>query len=162
MELHPTEHKALSALFRRDDRVHVHRRDGFEGLPALVPPAEKRGLVLIDPSYEVKTDYAALPACLERALQRWPRGIYMVWYPMLPDARHRPMIAAIEALGYDTLIAKLISGAAPERGLTGTGLVVINPPYRFAEAFELAGSEMARLLFPGSNARHYLRRIEAR
>ena len=161
MELHPAEHKALTSLFRRDGRVHVHRRDGFAGLPALVPPPEKRGLVLIDPSYEIKTDYAALPACLGRALQRWPRGIYMVWYPMLPDARHRPMVEAVEALGQETLIAELMTGATRERGLTGTGLAVFNPPYRFAETFDAAGQEMASLLFPDGRARHEIRLVSA-
>jgi 23S rRNA (adenine2030-N6)-methyltransferase len=162
MELHPAEHKALAALFRRDGRVHIHRRDGFEGLPALVPPPERRGLVLIDPSYEVKTDYAALPACLGRALRRWPQGIYMIWYPMLPDARHRPMVEAIEALGRETLVAGLLTGAVRERGLTGTGVVVINPPFRFAEAFDAAGREMARRLFPDGRARHDCRLVPAR
>lgn len=153
MELHPAEHKALRAAFKHDKRGHVHRRDGFEGLPALVPPAERRGLVLIDPSYEVKSDYRTVPRRLGQAIKRWPTGIYAVWYPLLPDARHRQMVADIDGLGSETLHATL-EGPPAGRGMTGSGLAVINPPYGFADAFAAAGDEMAGILFPGTKARH--------
>ena len=80
---------------------------------------------------------------------------------MLPDARHRPMVEAIVALSRETLIAELLIGTARERGLTGTGLIVINPPYGFARAFDEAGRDMARLLFPDGSARHECRIVPA-
>ncbi len=152
VEAHPAEHAALRAAFRRDARVHIHRRDGFEALPALVPPSERRGLVLIDPSYEVKSEYRTVPEIVGEALRRWSAGIVAIWYPLLPDSRHEPLVAGLEALARPVLFAEL-TGPAPERGLVGTGLAVINPPWRFAEAFAAAGAEMAALLF-GDAGRH--------
>ena len=81
IEAHPAEHDALRGVFRRDRRVHLHKRDSFEALPGLVPPAERRGLVLIDPSYEVKTEYRSVPELVRTALRRWSAGIFAIWYP---------------------------------------------------------------------------------
>ncbi len=155
IEAHPGEHAALHDTFRHDRRVHIHKRDGFEALPALVPPSERRGLVLIDPSYEIKTEYRTLPKVIGMALQRWPTGIFAIWYPLLPDDRHLPLVAGLEALAGPLLVAELI-GPKPERGLLGTGLAVINAPWRFGEALADAGTEIASRLF-GEDGHHLLR-----
>ena len=152
VEGHPAEHAALFREVRGDQRVHVHRRDSFEALPALVPPEERRGLVLIDPSYEIKSEYERMPGILEAVLRRWANGIIAIWYPILPELRHEPLLAGIEALSQPTLIAEL-TGPDPERGLSGTGLVVINPPWQFDEHLAATGTEMAALLF-GDAGRH--------
>ena len=155
IEAHPAEHAALRGAFRGDRRVHVHKRDSFEALPALVPPPERRGLVLIDPSYEIKTEYASVPALAETVLRRWPAGIVAVWYPLLPDDRHAALVAALEASGRPVLFAEL-TGPDRAQGLRGTGLAVINPPWRFDENLTAAGAEIARCLF-GAAGRHALR-----
>jgi len=155
VEAHPAEHEALRRAFRRDRRVHIHRRDGFEALPGLVPPAERRGLVLIDPSYEIKTEYRTVPALVATALRRWSTGIYVVWYPLLPDDRHAPLVTALEGLARPLLVAEL-TGPTRDRGLRGTGLAVINPPWRFDQTLAEAGSEIARCLFGGAG-KHTLR-----
>ena len=155
IEAHPAEHEALYGTFRRDQRVHVHKRDSFEALPALVPPPERRGLVLIDPSYEIKTEYEAVPGLVAKALRRWPAGIFAIWYPLLPDGRQAPLVAGLEALARPLLIAEL-SGPAHDRGLYGTGLAVINPPWLFAERLDSAGTEAAGCLF-GAAGKHILR-----
>jgi len=147
MELHPAEHTALRAALGRDPRVQIHRRDGFEGLPALVPPAARRGAVLIDPSYEVKSDYVTVPQVLGKALRRWRGGIFTVWYPLLPDGRHAPLLAGLESLGAPLLTAEL-TGPAAARGMIGSGLAVLNPPWHLAERLGEAGGEMAGILFP--------------
>lgn len=152
VEGHPAEHDALVREVRGDQRIHVHRRDSFEALPALVPPAERRGLVLIDPSYEIKSEYERLPGIVAAVLRRWANGIVAIWYPILPELRHEPLLAGIEALPQPSLIAEL-TGPEPERGLFGTGLVVINPPWQFDENLAAAGTEMATLLF-GDAGRH--------
>lgn len=155
IEAHPAEHLALRAAFRSDGRVHIHKRDAFESLPALTPPAERRGLVLIDPSYEVKSDYLTVPNVVGTALRRWPTGIFAIWYPLLPDARHRPLVERLEALACPLLVAEL-TGPKPERGLVGTGLAVINPPWQFDRRLAEAGTEIAACLF-GDAGRHTLR-----
>ena len=152
VEGHPAELEALRFVFRRDPRVHVHKRDSLEALPALVPPAEKRGLVLVDPSYEVKSEYESVPRAVSAALRRWPVGIYAVWYPILPDARHETLLDGLQAACPEMLTAEL-SGPARDQGLIGTGLAVLNPPWHFAELLAEAGDEAARLLF-GTAGRH--------
>lgn len=150
VEAHPAEHAALRAALHHDRRVHIHKRDGFEALPALVPPAERRGLVLIDPSYEIKAEYQTVPQTVDKVLLRWPAGIVAVWYPLLPDGRHAALVDGLAALPPPVLVAELTVDAtskAPDRGLIGTGLAVVNPPWTFAEALAGAGAEIAHLLF---------------
>lgn len=156
MELHPAEHAALRVALRPFANAHVHKRDGFQGLAALVPPLERRGVVLIDPSYEVKDDYSRVPDTVAQALKRWQTGIYLVWYPILPEGRHAALLAGfadIAASGVTVTTAELFGPVRP-RGLIGTGLVVVNPPYRFDNALAEAGAEMAERLFPGGEGRH--------
>ncbi len=161
LELHPAEHAALAAALARRRNVHLHRRDGFEGLVALVPPLERRGLVLIDPSYEVKDDYARVPAVVARALRRWRGGIYLAWYPILPEGRHAALLegfAAIAADGVPVLAAEL-RGPARLRGLVGSGFAAVNPPHGFDAALAEAGTEMAEHLFARGTGRHDLRAL---
>ncbi len=171
IEAHPAEHAALRGVFRRDRRVHIHKRDSFEALPGLIPPAERRGLALIDPSYEIKAEYRSVPVMVGSALRRWPTGIFAIWYPLLPDDRHGPLVAGLDALARPVLIAELTgpagspapgpanspaNGPAIRQGLRGTGLAVINPPWRFDESLAAAGAAIARCLF-GANGNHTVR-----
>ena len=96
MELHPQEHAALAGIFRSDKRVHVHKRDGLEGVLALSPPRHRRGLVLVDPSYEIKTEYESIPAFAEKLLRKWPEACLLIWAPMLKARRHEAMLTALE------------------------------------------------------------------
>lgn len=82
MELHNTEIPILREHFENDQQVSVHHRDGFEGLGGLVPPREKRGLVLIDPAYEIKGEFDRVVETVTSAWQKWPTGIYAIWYPV--------------------------------------------------------------------------------
>ncbi|MBN1239208.1 MAG: 23S rRNA (adenine(2030)-N(6))-methyltransferase RlmJ, partial [Gammaproteobacteria bacterium] len=82
-ELHPQASRALGELFKGDRQAHLHRRDAFEGLVAVLPPPERRGLVLIDPAYETEREFASVLRVLEDAVRRWPGGVYAVWYPLL-------------------------------------------------------------------------------
>ena len=97
MELHPAEHRALRAALAGPG-VAIHRRDGFEGALALAPFTPRRGLVLLDPSYEVKTDYAAAAGFVRRLLAKWPETAVLVWYPVLPAGRHRELLQGLAPL----------------------------------------------------------------
>lgn len=154
-ELHPTSHADLRRWARGDPRIAVHRRDGYELLGALLPPPIRRGLVLIDPSYEVKAEYDTLPAALAGAVARWPQGIYAIWYPVLPDARHAATVDALATLSVPAVLRSEIRPVPPPAtGLRAAGLVVLNPPWRSEEDIGAAGAWLAGALWPAASGRH--------
>ena len=144
-ELHPTAHAHLTRWAAGDKRIAVHKRDGFEFLGAAVPPAIRRGMVLIDPSYEVKSEYESVSRALEKALLRWKEGIYVVWYPILPQRRHEKLLAALAKL--KPLISEIAPQKAPARGLQGAGLAIFNPPFGFARELQTARDYIVTVLF---------------
>jgi 23S rRNA (adenine2030-N6)-methyltransferase len=132
-ELHDEAAAALRALFREDPRVHVHARDGYAALNALLPPKERRGLVLIDPPYEVQTgDFAAIETALSRAHARWPNGVYAVWYPIKSHRTIAPFHRRLAGGPFDkVLVAELLvqPDDSPLR-LNGCGMLIANPPWQ--------------------------------
>lgn len=145
-ELHPRDHATLKSRFDSDARVHVHRRDAREGLAALLPPRERRGLVLIDPPYERDAEYEEVPVMLRGALERWPTGGYLVWYPLLAAARHERMLDAIEALQPTGLLVHELHLVRDASGLKGSGLAWLNPPWRIEETLRESADWLAGLL----------------
>jgi 23S rRNA (adenine2030-N6)-methyltransferase len=126
-ELHPEENAALRRSFA------IHQRDGYEALGALLPPHEKRGLVLIDPPFEEPDEFTRLAASLATAHGRFPSGVLAAWYPVKHRTPVRAFHTALQSAGIrDIVTAELLLRAPldPER-LNGCGLLVINPPYRF-------------------------------
>lgn len=130
-ELHPADHAALAKQFSRDAQVKVLNLDAWIAVKALLPPKERRGLVLIDPPYEEKDEFARIARGLAAALKRFANGIFMLWYPI----KDLPPVDAF----FDSLAGHGIAKAmrididtrapdTPER-LNGCGLLVINPPY---------------------------------
>jgi 23S rRNA (adenine2030-N6)-methyltransferase len=138
-ELQAPEAEALRREFRGDGRVGVHVRDGYEALGALLPPAEKRGLALVDPPYEdTETDFARVAQAIVAAAARWPQGVLMAWYPIKLGATaarlHRRIV---DAGAKRVLAAELCVHPDDSRaGLNGSGLVTVNPPWKFAEDLE--------------------------
>jgi len=145
-ELHPAEHAALRASLAGPG-VAIHRRDGFEALLALSPPTPRRGLVLVDPSYEVKSDYDAAAAFVRRLLARWPEAAVLVWYPILPAARHRDLVAGLAPL--KPLIDEAAFAEPPARGMTGSGLALVSAPFGAEAAFAAARAQAAPVLGGG-------------
>ena len=146
MELHPAEHAALVAMLAGPG-VAIHRRDGFEGALALAPFKPRRGLVLVDPSYEVKAEYAAAAVFVRRIVAKWPEATVLVWYPLLPAGRHRELLAgltplplAVDEVGFDP---------APVRGMTGSGLALVNAPHGAEAVFAAARRQGAPVLVGG-------------
>jgi 23S rRNA (adenine2030-N6)-methyltransferase len=142
MELHPAEHRALRAALAGPG-VAIHRREGFEGALALAPLTPRRGLVLVDPSYEVKPDYDAAAAFVRRLLAKWPEATVLVWYPLLPAGRHRDLL---RGLPQPALIDEVGFRAPPARGMTGSGLALVNPPHGAPEALAAARAQAAPVL----------------
>ncbi len=160
-ELHPAAHRALAIWARGDPRIAVHRRDALEFLGWVATPRLRRGLVLIDPVYEVKAEYSDLPETLSRALRNWPHGIYAVWYPVLEAARHRTLLKSIsEALRasatFKAVACELGPTTPPPIGLKSTGMIVINPPWSFEADLRESAGWLARSLWPPGHGRYTL------
>jgi 23S rRNA (adenine2030-N6)-methyltransferase len=149
MELHPAEHAVLA---RALPGAAIHRRDGFEGVLALAPFTPRRGLVLVDPSYEVKSEFAAAAAFVRRLLVKWPEAAVLVWYPLLPEARHRDLLAALAPLPF--LRDEVVFDPPPARGMTGSGLALVNAPHGSAAAFAAAHAQAAPILVPAAVQRY--------
>lgn len=149
-ELHPEDHARLHARFARDPRVGVHLRDGYEAVKALLPPPERRGLILLDPPFESPDEFATLAQALRTGLARFPAGVFAAWYPIKHRAPIRDFFASLEGLR-DLVAAELWLRAPLDPGrLNGCGLLVANPPYGFeAEAPALLDALRARLAEPG-------------
>ena len=132
-ELQPGEAAALRRALAGDRRFAVHQRDGYEALGALLPPKERRGLVLVDPPYEAQEqEFGTLLAGLGRALERWPTGVYAIWYPIKLAGPVRRFQDALLALGAQPLlVAELCVHPRDSRaGLNGSGMAVLNPPWQ--------------------------------
>lgn len=141
-ELHPQEHRALVANLGPWG-AHIHQRDGFDLALALSPPTPRRGVMLIDPSYEVKADYTAIPKVVAQIARKWNVGIVALWYPILQDAPHTGMLAALQAQIPDGLRAEVRFAPAREgHRMVGSGLFVVNPPYGMDEQ----AARIARLI----------------
>ena len=147
-ELHPEDAGVLRARFGRDKQVSVHFRDGYAALRALLPPPEKRGLVLIDPPFEQPDEFYRLADALKLAHQRFPAAVLAAWYPI----KHRAPLRGFHAMLKDSGIRDIAAAEFclrepldPSR-LNGCGLLVVNPPYRFeAEAAPLLSALLAHL-----------------
>lgn len=124
MELHPAEFKALS--INLEGEASVHRRDGYEGVMAISPPKPRKGLVLIDPSYEVKSEYLQVAEFTRKLMKKWPEASILIWYPILKAARHKEMLAA---LGLLHLVDEVSFDLKDNKGMTGSGLALVNAPY---------------------------------
>lgn len=143
-ELHPAEHAALRAAMRGPGpTVAIHHRDGLEGALAISPPKPRRGLVLVDPSYEMKTEYAAVARFVRRLLAKWPEGVVLVWYPVLAANRHQALVAGLSPLPF---FRHEVAVVGVEEGMTGSGLLLINPPHGAEAVFAAAEEQGAGVI----------------
>ncbi|MGV8953967.1 MAG: 23S rRNA (adenine(2030)-N(6))-methyltransferase RlmJ [Cypionkella sp.] len=132
-ELHPAEHQHLRHAMNPWD-THIYQRDGFDLALALTPPTPRRGLMLIDPSYEVKADYDAIPKHIANITRKWNVGIVALWYPILTSAAHTPMLRALQTQFPDALRTEVRFPPVREgHRMEGSGLFIVNPPYGMDE-----------------------------
>jgi 23S rRNA (adenine2030-N6)-methyltransferase len=166
-ELHPGDFNALREELAPRRGAEARREDGFKGLASLLPPPSRRACVLIDPPYEIKEDFNALPRVLRGALKRFPGGLYLVWYPLLAGeprtAGENPFAEELMALGGESsrhcrrlcrrqCRAELYTAnprappANSPRGMFGSGLFIRNPPWTLKAALEESLPVLAELL----------------
>jgi len=155
-EMHSSDLRLLQECFAGAGRtVSIAGGDGFAGLKAILPPPPRRGLVLIDPSYETRTDYAAVPGALQDSLNRFATGTYAVWYPLLakPEARRLP--ERLKGIGTTRWLSVTLEVRAPTRdgfGMYGSGVFIVNPPWTLEKDLNETLPALAGLLAQGDGA----------
>lgn len=139
-ELHPAEFPRLAARFAKDRRVRVFNSDGFDALKAQLPVRNARALVLIDPSYEVESDYRRVVEAVREGVRRMPHAVYAVWYPVVKPLLFEPMLKRLGNLGGDKTLCVELTTAGSEQpsGMTAAGMVVLNPPWLLADQLQAA------------------------
>lgn len=131
-EMHPAEGQSLAGWAVGNRRVKVFQEDGLKGLLRHLPPKEPRLLVLTDPSYEVKSEFEEVAQTLASAWKKCRHGVYLIWYPILagrPDKKLKDAILAGPVR--KVLCSEIRLDQAPERGMSGSGMLVVNPPWGF-------------------------------
>ncbi|MBX3621729.1 MAG: 23S rRNA (adenine(2030)-N(6))-methyltransferase RlmJ [Rhizobacter sp.] len=131
-ELHNTDHRILASYLQDAKGVQIFNADGFDGLKAHVPPPSRRGVVLMDPSYEGHHDYGRVIATLREALQRFAEGVYMVWYPQVSKLEAAQLPRRLESLAPKGFLHVRLTVQQPDQqgfGLAGSGMFILNPPY---------------------------------
>lgn len=139
-ELHPGEYAALAEAMA-PYRTRLHRQDGLQMALSLTPPEPRRGVMVVDPSYEVKAEYEAIPGFFAAVARKWNVGVLMLWYPILPGAPHVPMLKALEAGHPGSLRHELRFPPVREgHRMEGSALFIVNPPWGIeAEMERLSG-----------------------
>ena len=130
-ELHSTEIELLKTAVNRDRRIQAFHADGLSSAISLLPPKQHRGLVFIDPSYEIKSDYDLVTQSLIKMHKRFATGIYALWYPVIDRKRNQQLEHALKTSGLKNiqLFELGIKEDSPEHGMTSSGMIVINPPW---------------------------------
>jgi 23S rRNA (adenine2030-N6)-methyltransferase len=149
-ELNPAEFEALKARYRGERRIAVHHRDGYEAMGALLPPRERRGLVLIDPPYEAPDEAERLVQALGNGLRRWPTGVFCAWYPVKDGQIGDYLALAAQAAPFPKALRAEFSPFAPdEASLPGAGLLICNAPWKLDEKLRALCSELGGLIGTG-------------
>lgn len=135
-ELHGNENDQLHRKVPLPD-VRIRHEDGLKGLLRSLPPAAPRLLVLMDPSYEIRSDYADTARTLARAWRQCRHGVYLVWYPILLDGGHQVLLDLVaEGQAGPVIRHELRLQSPPERGMIGSGMLVLNPPWQWQHRLE--------------------------
>jgi 23S rRNA (adenine2030-N6)-methyltransferase len=151
-ELHGEDAAALRASVARFDRVRVAEGDGYALLQKIVPPREKRGIVLIDPPFEADAEFETLARAIIATNVKWPTGVYLVWYPIKVDAAVDRFHAELLNARIGKMLKITLDVGATEEGLRACGLVVINPPWTLEQEWREPLAWLARTLAQGPGA----------
>lgn len=133
IENHPQAFAELKKNFNRYSNIHLHKRDALEALNALLPFPEKRGLIFIDPSYEVKTEYQQIANLVVKLHHKFSQGIYVIWYPILPEAFHENLLKILKKAQIEHWSSQWRPYPEMKTGMIGSGVFVLNPPWRLKE-----------------------------
>lgn len=149
-ELHPSDYPLLRKNMQPYKNVQVKRDDGFQQLKTVLPPKERRGFILIDPPYELKEDYQLVVDAIVEGYKRFATGTYAIWYPVVLRQQIKKMVRALE----ETQIRKILQielGIRPDtaqRGMTASGMIVINPPWKLEAQMKAILPYLTNVLAP--------------
>ena len=134
-ELHSSDFPLLRTEFLKDSRARVERSDGYQQLKAKLPPPSRRGLILIDPPYELKSDYQAVVQGIQEGYKRFNTGIFALWYPVVLRQQIKRLRHELEATGIRRIlqIELAVRPDSDQRGMTASGMIVINPPWKLEQ-----------------------------
>ena len=150
MELHPSDFPLLRNNFKAFENVTVKIGDGFQQVKATLPPKERRGLVLIDPPYELKEDYDLVVKAIEEGYKRFATGVYAIWYPVVLRQQTKRMIKGLDATGIRKIlqIELAVRPDSDQRGMTASGMIVINPPWTLEKQMKSILPYLSTVLAP--------------
>ncbi|MDC9590337.1 23S rRNA (adenine(2030)-N(6))-methyltransferase RlmJ [Xenorhabdus sp. XENO-10] len=149
-ELHPSDFPLLRTEFSRDRRTRALREDGFQQLKSKLPPRSRRGFVLIDPSYELKSDYQNVVLGIQEGHKRFATGTYALWYPVVLRQQIKRLVKKLEATGIRKIL-QIELGVRPDsdqRGMTASGMIVINPPWKLEQQMKAILPWLHQVLVP--------------
>lgn len=149
-ELHPREFGHLQQLAAPRKGILFNNSDGLLQLKALLPPPERRGLIFLDPSYEIKTEYRQLPDALSLAYRRFETGVYCLWYPIIDKKLHAKLLRGMADIGAkNNLRIEFSLTSSSNTGMTGCGLWIMNPPYLLATQMKEGLDALRKIFNPG-------------
>jgi len=160
IERHPEDAQALARLFQHDRQVRVEEADGWTALKARLPPVPRRGLVLIDPPFEEQGEFDRLLQGLQEGYRRFATGVFVAWYPIKDERAVDQFKAGLQQSGVEKILCFECRIAKPEAvkgvwgpGLHGTGMIIINPTWPFADQFAPAAHWLTGKLARGPGAK---------
>jgi len=137
-ELHPADFTWLKQEFKEAKNINIKQQDGYKFLKSKLPPIQRRGLILIDPPYELKTEYNDVISNIKQAYKLFATGIYTIWYPMVSRQNTEQFCKQFKNSGIKNIlrIEMCVKADSEEYGMTGTGMIIINPPWKLAQQME--------------------------
>ncbi|HEX5932741.1 MAG TPA: 23S rRNA (adenine(2030)-N(6))-methyltransferase RlmJ [Pseudorhizobium sp.] len=156
MELHPDDVRRLARLFEGDYQTRVTELDGWLALGAHLPPKEKRGIILVDPPFEEEGEYKRLAQGLATAYRRFPGGTYCLWYPLKKGAPIKDFHQELQELEIPKMLCVELSVRSDRdiTGLTGSGLIVVNPPFTLKDEMHVLLPVLKEILAQDRFASH--------
>ncbi|WP_036772380.1 23S rRNA (adenine(2030)-N(6))-methyltransferase RlmJ [Photorhabdus australis] len=149
-ELHPSDFPLLRNEFSRDNRSRVVREDGYQQLKSQLPPQSRRGFILIDPPYELKSDYQTVIQAIQEGYKRFATGVYALWYPVVLRQQIKRLVKDLEATGIRRIlqIELAVRPDSDQRGMTASGMIVINPPWKLEQQMKSVLPWLHQVLVP--------------
>jgi 23S rRNA (adenine2030-N6)-methyltransferase len=159
-ELHPSDSRLLQKTFENaGNKVMIQELDGFTGINAFLPPPTRRALVLIDPPYEVKTDYRTVLTMMKESLRRFPTGTYVVWFPRLNSMMARELPEKLKRLPITSWLNVSLDVQKPSEdgyGMYGSGLFIVNPPWNLPATLKKVMPYLVQVLGLDEGAKYEL------
>jgi 23S rRNA (adenine2030-N6)-methyltransferase len=149
-ELHPSDYPLLRHEFLKDQRATVVRGDGYQQIKSQLPPQTRRGFILMDPPYELKSDYHAVVDGLKEGYKRFATGVYAIWYPVVLRQHIKRLIKELEATEIRRIlqIELAVKPDSDRHGMTGSGMIVVNPPWKLEQQMQSVLPWLHQVLVP--------------